>query len=56
MEKLFLYIIKFIYKFKFKNYLKKISYLLEKNLKNKLTLLDIGAAEGVNNKWNIISD
>lgn len=56
MEKLFLYIIKFIYKFKFKNYLKKISYLLEKNLKNKLTLLDIGAAEGVNTKWNIIKN
>ena len=56
MEKLFIYIIKFIYKFEFKNYLKKINFLLEKNLKNKFTLLDIGAADGVNNKWNIIKN
>lgn len=56
MEKLFIYIIKFIYKFEFKNYLKKTNFLLEKNLKNKFTLLDIGAADGVNNRWNIIKN
>ena len=39
----------------FRNYLKKIRYLLENNLKKNFTLLDIGAADGANNKWNIIS-
>ena len=55
MEKYFIYFVKLIYKFRFKNYLKKISYLLESNLKKNFTLLDIGAADGVNAKWNIIS-
>lgn len=55
MEKYFIYFVKLIYKFYFKNYLKKISYLLESNLKKNFTLLDIGAADGVNEKWNIIS-
>ena len=56
MEKFFIYIVKFFYKFNFKNYLKKISYLLNKNLNQKFTLLDIGAANGANGRWNIISD
>jgi FkbM family methyltransferase len=56
MEKLFLYIIKLSYKFSFINYLKKISYLLEKNLNQKFTLLDIGAANGANGRWNIIAN
>ena len=56
MEKIFLYIIKSLYKFSFKNYLKKISHLLDKNLNKKFTLLDIGAANGANGRWNIISD
>jgi|TARA_B110000037_G_C17080948_1_gene489927 FkbM family methyltransferase len=56
MEKYFLYIIRIFYKLSIINYLKKISYLLGKNLNQKFTLLDIGAANGVNGKWNIISD
>ena len=55
MEKYFIYLVKLIYRFYFKNYLKKIRYLLENNLKKNFTLLDIGAADGANNKWNIIS-
>ena len=56
MEKFFIYIVKFFYKFNFQNYLKRISYLLDKNLNQKFTLLDIGAANGANGRWNIISD
>ena len=56
MEKIFINIIKLIYKFSFTNHLKKISYLLNKNLNQKFTLLDIGAANGANGRWNIISD
>jgi len=56
MERYFLYIIKLIYKFSFINHLKKISYLLNKNLNQKFTLLDIGAANGANGRWNIVSD
>ena len=56
MQKIFLYIIKSLYKFSFKNYLKKISDLLDKNLNKKFTLLDIGAANGANGRWNIISN
>ncbi len=56
MEKYFLYIIKLIYKFSFTNYLKKIQNLLDKNLNQKFTLLDIGAANGVNGRWSIISN
>tara|TARA_B100000795_G_scaffold265429_1_gene247244 strand:- start:1712 stop:2647 length:936 start_codon:yes stop_codon:yes gene_type:complete len=56
MEKYFLYIIKLIYKFSFINYLKKIQNLLDKNLNQKFTLLDIGAANGVNGRWSIISN
>jgi hypothetical protein len=37
-------------------YLNKINYLLNKNLKKNFTLLDIGAAGGVNNKWNLIKN
>ena len=55
MEKYFIYFVKLIYKFNFRNYLKKIRYLLENNLNKNFTLLDIGAADGVNDKWNIIS-
>jgi FkbM family methyltransferase len=55
MEKYFIYLVKLIYRFYFRNYLKKIRYLLENNLKKNFTLLDIGAAGGVNDKWNIIS-
>ena len=55
MEKFFLYIIKFYYRISFKNYLREISFLLVKNLKKNFTLLDIGAANGCNEKWNIIS-
>ena len=56
MERYLLYIIKLIYKFSFINHLKKISYLLNKNLNQKFTLLDIGAANGANGRWNIVSD
>jgi len=56
MERYFLYIIKLLYKFSFINHLKKISYLLSKNLNQKFTLLDIGAANGANGRWNIVSD
>ena len=56
MEKIFIYIIKLFYKFNFINYLKKINLLLNKNLNKKFTLLDIGAANGANGRWNIISD
>ena len=56
MEKLFLYVVKLLYKFSFINYLKKIKYLLNKNLNQNFTLLDIGAANGANGKWNIIGD
>lgn len=56
MEKYFNYIFKLYYKFIFNNFLKKVSYLLEKNLIKKFTLLDIGAADGVNAKWNIIKN
>ena len=56
MERYLLYIIKLIYKFSFINHLKKISYLLSKNLNQKFTLLDIGAANGANGRWNIVSD
>ena len=56
MEKFFLYIVKLFYKFNFINYLKRIQYLLNKNLNQKFTLLDIGAANGANGRWNIISD
>ena len=37
-------------------YLNKINYLLNKNLKKNFTLLDIGAAGGADNKWNIIKN
>ena len=56
MEKLFLYVVKLLYKFSFINYLKKIKYLLNKNLNQNFILLDIGAANGANGKWNIIGD
>ena len=56
MEKIFIYIVKFFYKIKFNIYLKNIKLLLNNNLKKKFTLLDIGAADGVNNKWNIINN
>ena len=56
MERYLLYIIKLIYKFSFINHLKKIRYLLNKNLNQKFTLLDIGAANGANGRWNIVSD
>lgn len=56
MEKIFLYLIKLYYKFKFKSYLKKISFLLENNIKKKFNLLDIGAADGANDKWNLIKN
>ena len=56
MEKFFLYIVKLFYKFNFINYLKRIQYLLNKNLNQKFTLLDIGAANAANGRWNIISD
>ena len=56
MEKYFLYIVKILYKLSSRNHLKKISYLLNKNLNQKFTLLDIGAANGANGRWNIISD
>lgn len=55
MERIFLYIVKFFYKISFKNYLREISLLLNKNLKKNFTLLDIGAANGFNEKWNLIS-
>ena len=55
MEKYFIYFVKLIYNLNFRNYLKKIRYLLENNLNKNFTLLDIGAADGVNDKWNIIS-
>lgn len=35
---------------------KKIKYLLKKLLINKFHLLDIGAAEGINKRWEIIED
>ncbi len=56
MEKYFLYIIKILYKFNLRNYSKKISNLLHKNLNKNFTLLDIGAANGVSGRWNIISE
>lgn len=56
MEKIFIYIVKFFYKIKFNIYLKNIKLLLNNNLKKKFTLLDIGAADGANNKWNIINN
>ena len=56
MEKYFLYIVKILYKLSSRNHLKKISYLLNKNLNQKFTLLDIGAANGANGRWNIVSD
>ena len=56
MKKIFINVIKLIYKFSFTNHLKKISYLLNKNLNQKFTLLDIGAANGANGRWNIVSD
>ena len=56
MEKIFLYLIKLYYKFKFKSYLKKIIFLLENNIKKKFNLLDIGAADGANDKWNLIKN
>jgi FkbM family methyltransferase len=55
MEKYFIYIVKLFYKSSFKSYLKKINFLLDTNLKKNFTLLDIGAADGINEKWNIIS-
>ena len=56
MEKFFLYIVKLFYKFSFINYLKKIRYLLNNNLHKNFILLDIGAANGANGRWNIIDD
>ena len=56
MEKFFLYIVKLLYKLSFINYLKKIKYLLNKNLNQNFILLDIGAANGANGMWNIIGD
>jgi FkbM family methyltransferase len=56
IEKYFIYIIKKLYRSSFIGYLKRISYLLNNNLNHKFTLLDIGAANGVNGRWNIISD
>tara|TARA_B100000787_G_scaffold20305_1_gene13886 strand:- start:1889 stop:2824 length:936 start_codon:yes stop_codon:yes gene_type:complete len=56
MEKIFIYIIKLLYKFNFISYLKKIRLLLNKNLSKKFILLDIGAANGANGRWNIISN
>ena len=56
MEKIFIYIVKFFYKIKFNIYLKNIKIFLNNNLKKKFTLLDIGAADGANNKWNIINN
>ena len=47
---------KIFYKFSFRRYLRKISNLLDKNLKKKLTLLDIGAADGIHGRWNVISN
>ena len=56
MSNYLLYISKIFYKFSFRRYLRKISNLLDKNLKKKLTLLDIGAAEGIHGRWNVISN
>lgn len=54
MEKFILYIVKIIYKINFINYLKKISKLLHDNITSDFTLLDIGAANGAHERWNII--
>jgi hypothetical protein len=45
MEKYFIHLVKLIYRFYFKSYLKKIRYLLENNLKKNFTLLEIGVAD-----------
>ena len=56
MSNYLLYLIKVFYKFNFRRYLKKISNLLDKNLNKNFTLLDIGAANGIHGRWNVISN
>ena len=56
MEKLILYLIKFFYKIWFRFYLKKINILLKNNIRNNFTLLDIGAANGAHQRWNLLKN
>ena len=56
MEKVIIKLIKLFFTFKFKNYLRKINKLIQKNHMKNITVLDIGAAGGVNNKWNVFGN
>tara|TARA_B100001173_G_scaffold297552_1_gene294273 strand:- start:1345 stop:1491 length:147 start_codon:yes stop_codon:yes gene_type:complete len=46
MEKHLIYLAIKFHKFVFKNYLKKINYLFENNIKKDFTLFDLGATDG----------